>query len=383
MGQELMDMTGFKGGMASAFAAELDPNQESLSDGIGSSYAIIKYKGKVWSLSYRGEQRFFVKDDGYPLEYLDMVILQQAPNKSKSYFPNYEDGSSDAPLCASTDGVVPDAGVPQKQAEACALCPRNVWKTSPDGKKVRECQDYKRIAVMLMPTQTAKLLGEPLAEPAFLRIPGASLEGLSRMGDETKRQGYHFSSYITRVDFDPQQAYPKMRFKATQQLTNQEADFILKMRNDPVALRIIGQGEQRPQLAPPAAQSIPREERIDTGIAAIANAPIRPPVTTGFIDVPATPIAVPLQTTAPTQTVQSSPQPPTPPPAQPSPPTPVAAPVSLADTGFSGMTQMTSPAPSPAAVVATTPASTIVADTGEPTDADAALDARIAALMPS
>ena len=111
---------------------------------------------------------------------------------------------------------------------------------------------------MLMPTQTAKLLGEPLAEPAFLRIPGASLEGLSRMGDETKRQGYHFSSYITRVDFDPQQAYPKMRFKAKQQLTNQEADFILKMRKDPIALRIIGQGEQRPQLAPPAAQAIPQ-----------------------------------------------------------------------------------------------------------------------------
>ena len=390
MGQELMDMTGFKGGMASAFAAELDPNQESLSDGIGSSYAIIKYKGKQWSLVYRGEQHFFVKEDGYGLEYLNMVILQQAPLKSKSYFPKksdgsaYEEGSHDAPLCASIDGVVPDAGVPQKQAEACALCPRNVWKTSPDGKKIRECQDYKRIAVMLMPTQTTKLLGEPLAEPAFLRIPGASLENLSRMGDETKRQGYHFSSYITRVDFDPQQAYPKMRFKATQQLTNQEADFILKMRKDPIALRIIGQGEQRPQLAPPAAaQDVPREERIDTGIAAIANAPIRPPVTTGFIDVPATPIAVPLQTAAPTQTVQPSPQPPTPPPAQPSPPTLAAAPVSLADTGFSGMTQMTSPAPSPPAAAATTPASTVVADTGDPTDADAALDARIAALMPS
>ena len=48
MAQELMDMTVFERcRMAAAFVAELDPNQESLSDGIGSSYAIIKYKGRI------------------------------------------------------------------------------------------------------------------------------------------------------------------------------------------------------------------------------------------------------------------------------------------------------------------------------------------------
>ena len=387
MGQELMNMTAFQGGPSAAFKAELDPNSESLSDGIGGSYGIIGYKGKVWSLRFRGEKHTFVKDDGYPLEYLDVIILQQAQVKSKSYFPNWEEGSDAPPLCTSIDGVVPDVGVPQKQADACAMCPRNVWKNSPDGKKIRECQDYNRIAVLLMPAQTKKLLGEALLEPVFLRIPGASLQGLALMGDETARQGYHFSSYITRVDFDPAQSYPKMRFKAIQPLTDAEAPIILPLRKDPAALRIIGLGEQRPALAAPSPSTPapapqpapPPPQRVETGLTA-APAPVAMPVTptpsptpsVAPVTAPATQEVLPPQ--QPQQTGHERPS---------SPPTPAAAPVTLVDTGLTGLTQTTQAAPPPQAAQPTTPAQTVVADTGTATDADAALDARIAALMPS
>ena len=384
MGQELMNTTAFKGGPSAAFKAELDPNSESLSDGIGGSYGIIGYKGKVWSLRFRGEKHTFVKDDGYPLEYLDVIILQQAQVKSKSYFPNYEEGSDSPPLCASIDGIVPDVGVPQKQADACALCPRNVWKNSPDGKKIRECQDYKRIAVLLMPAQTKKLLGEALLEPVFLRIPGASLQGLALMGDETARQGYHFSSYITRVDFDPAQSYPKMRFKAIQPLTDTEAPVVLPLRKDPIALRIIGLGEQRPQLAAPAPATAPAAppSRVETGL--VSNAPPTQ-------QAPAQPVKPPPATPQQLQPAQQAPQFTTAapaqeviPPAQPkasSPPTQGTDPTLLVDTGLGGATPTTSTAAPPQAAQAMIPAQT--SDTGTATDADAALDARIAALMPS
>ena len=378
MGQELMNTTAFKGGPSAAFKAELDPNSESLSDGIGGSYAIINYKGKVWSLRYRGEKHMFVKDDGYPLEYLDLIILQQAQVKSKSYFPNYEEGSDSPPLCASIDGIVPDVGVPQKQAGACALCPRNVWKNSPDGKKIRECQDYKRIAVLLMPAQTKKLLGEALLEPVFLRIPGASLQGLALMGDETARQGYHFSSYITRVDFDPAQSYPKMRFKAIQPLTDTEAPVVLPLRKDPIALRIIGLGEQRPALAAPspstpvpAPQPAPPPQRVETGLTAApapATTPVKPTPSPTPSVAPAT--APATQEVLPPQQQKA-----------PSPPTQGTDPTLLVDTGLGGATPTTSTAAPPQAAQAMIPAQT--SDTGPATDADAALDARIAALMPS
>ena len=40
---------------SAAVFAGLNPESESLADGIGQSYGIIGYKGKVWTLRYRGE----------------------------------------------------------------------------------------------------------------------------------------------------------------------------------------------------------------------------------------------------------------------------------------------------------------------------------------
>ena len=54
MSQELVNQAGFQGGPAAAFAGlGMD---ESLSDGIGGGYALIRYKGKVWKIQVRGEE---------------------------------------------------------------------------------------------------------------------------------------------------------------------------------------------------------------------------------------------------------------------------------------------------------------------------------------
>ena len=52
---------------------------ESLAEGIGSSYGVISYKGKVWSLRYRGERYTFTRpDDGTPVGHIDVIILAKA-----------------------------------------------------------------------------------------------------------------------------------------------------------------------------------------------------------------------------------------------------------------------------------------------------------------
>ena len=399
MANELMNMEGFKGGPAQAFGP-LPQDTDSLSDGIGSSYGLIKYKGKVWSLVKSGEQFTFVKQDGYPLEYLDFVILGQARNKSKSYFPNWVEGSTEAPLCASIDGITPDPGVPQKQSDTCAMCPRNVWHNTEDGKKKRDCADYKRIAILLMPSQTKALLGEPLMEPVFLRVPGASLQGIAQMGDQTLKQGYPYWTYVTRADFDPTESYPKMRFKAIQALTDAEAPIVLKLRDDPLIKRILGEDQVR--VAAITHQPPPAANAVDTGLVASAQG-TAPGTATGMTqtfvsDDPASAIKAALaadrekriaairaeggERPAP-QTLELKANPPT----QPSPPAalaPAAAPAQatapltgLVDTGL-GSVQVASPSkPAPAA-----PAQQTVADTGDPTASDADMDARIAALMP-
>lgn len=338
--------------LASAFAPPQGQEIESLSEGIGSSYAVIGYKGKVWSLRHRGERHTFTRtDDGSPLSYIDVIMLRQGKAKAKSYYPDgYSPESSEGkrPTCNSLNGLTPDADAVTPQAQACALCPRNVWKTDATGKKSRECTDYKRLAVLLIPSLSKQLLGQPLIEPCFLRVPPASLNDLSVYGDTMASQGYPFWSFVTRISFDPTVAHPKFIFKPVQLLTNAEAPVVMEQREDPMAKRITGEEAETPLLGAP-------EQRLAAGLAQ-----------------PATPqpeaVVIPLRPAAQVQ------------------PETVAQPAAQeqpgrVDTGFLELTANPEPAPVTAAV---TPAAVVqqVNDTGDALESDAALDAKINALLP-
>ena len=319
--------------------AEL-PVDESLAGGIGTAYAIIGYKGKTWSLRYRGETHLFKRKDGTLADHIDVVILHAAPGKSKSYFENWEDGTGDPPLCASLDGVVPDVGVEQQQAEACGICPRNEWKTLQNGRKGRECTDYKRLAVALMPNATASMFGEPLLEPVFLRVPPASLNSLALLDQKmgAKGLGYHYSSYLTRISFvqvdgkGQPMSYPQMIFYAVRPLSAPELTPIKDMRKDPQCQRITGEAGQLYKMI---------------GVTPNQTSP----AVTGTLSVPPATILSEEEETGFASTSVKQPGVQTVSPSEPAPP------------------------------AASTSAQTIVADTGEPEESDAELDRRIAGLI--
>jgi hypothetical protein len=246
MGQEVAIPAWAEQGPADAFRQLAVNGEDSLSEGIGQGYPVIGYRGKTWSVRYRGERKNIIRpDDGTPAAYLDVIILGQAKNKSKSFYKKYEPGQSDGerPICSSIDGVRPDPDVTSQQSATCALCPRNVWRTDPNtGRKGRECTDYKRLAVLIVPTQTTPVFGAPLLEPAFLRVPPASLNALAIMGDSMSNKGYHYSSYVTRITFDPQKPHPEMQFKPIQALAQDEAPVILQLRQDIQVERIVSGG---------------------------------------------------------------------------------------------------------------------------------------------
>ena len=368
MANDLINMKAFEGGPSQAFANL--PN-ESLADGIGSSYGVINYKGKVWSLRYRGEKHTFVRpDDGTPASYIDVVVLQRALPKSKSYYEKWDGGGASEgtrPICASIDGVVPDEDVQQKQADACSLCPRNEWKMQDTGRMGRECQDYKRLAVLLMPLQTKAILGEPLMEPVFLRVPPASLNNLAKMGEQMDHLGHPYISYVTRITFDPTKAHPEMVFHALQKLTDAEAPVVLTLRDDPLALRIIGAPRH---LALPAPQ-VKREALAAPGTNPTGLSTSAPftkvadaSITSGLGMVASAPPATPA-----TQEVIS----------------PAKSTIETSASGaFGGVIDVptaTDAGETAQASSQSSPQQTVV-DTGEPDEADAALDARIAQLMP-
>ena len=345
MANDVMDMSAFQGKRPSQAFGFLNPQQEKLSDGIGSSYGVIGYKGKVWSLRFRGEHKTFVRpDDGTPASYLDVIIVGQAKQKSKSYYSGYnDDAAGERPLCSSIDGSVPDPDVRQKQSDTCALCPRNVWKTNEKGRKSRECSDYKRLAVLVMPTQTQKVWGEALMEPMFLRVPPASLNSLAKMGDEMGDNGWHFSTYVTRITFDPEKPHPQMVFRAIQGLSDQEAPVIQKLIADPLVGRITSgdvvlPGSNAVRLVPAPTTQAPTTQAPTTQA---------PPPPTNLLGAPVTPVRVGFDEPQSGTVLELK--------ANPAPP----------------------PADAPAAVQAQT-----VEDTGEPEEADADLDARLNAMLP-
>lgn len=370
---DLMNVSAFKGIAPAAAFAALDPHAESLADGIGSSYGIIGYKGKVWSLRLRGESYIFTRpDDGSPAAFLDVIVLRSPPYKSKSYYPagTFQDGQIGVrPTCAALDGVTPDADILTPQSNACAVCPRNVFKINAEGRKTRECSDYKRLSVLILPSLTKALLGAPLMEPVFLRVPAASLNDLALLGEGMSAQGFHFSSYITRIGFNPEKPHPQMTFRALQALTDREAPVVLPLREDPTAIRITGEnevGKPRPQVIQQATAQQPTAQVQQTvaqpqpspaqQVAQPQPAPAA--IDTGFnTGTATTPVQNSAQQVAQVQAAQT--------------------PQGLVDTGFDNGSPLV-----PSQAAGASPAANTIADTGAPEEADADLDARIAALLP-
>lgn len=376
MSTDNMNIDAFRGQAPAGAFAVLDPNAESLADGIGSSYGIIGYKGKVWSLRHRGVTHQFTRaDDGSPSAFLDVIVLRSAPYKSKSHYPpgSFVDGAMGTrPLCAALNGETPDVDILTPQSSTCALCPKNIFKTSPDGRKSKDCSDYKRLSVLILPSQTKPLFGAPLMEPVFLRVPAASLNDLALLGEGMTARGFHYSTYITRIGFNPEKPHPQMTFRALQKLEDREAAMVLPMREDAISIRITGETDVKlgPKVGVPTApdaaivaEAAAREKAkadaaaLAAQLAAAAAAKAakeaaekaaqlaaaeRAVVDTGFGDV--------------------------------SPPTTANG---VVDTGFGTATHS-----EPTQVLNGAQVASVVSDTGAPVEGDPDLDARVAALFP-
>lgn len=256
MGQELQIPQSFQNkGMAKVFQGRVSVEDDKLSDGIAQGFPVMHYKGKIWALKYRGDRKVITrKDDGTPSGHLDVVILKQAKGKSKQFYKGaYDPNSSEGmpPTCTSMDGIVPDAGVPERQSEACALCPRNVWKADANGRRGRECSDRKRLAILVMPNQTEPLFGKPVLDPILLDVPPDSMQSLAQMGDSMVHQGFHYSTYLARITFDPNKAHPSLVFRPIRPLEDAEGEAIIKLQEDPSIPRIIGLAENGAAPAQP------------------------------------------------------------------------------------------------------------------------------------
>ena len=95
------------------------------------------------------------------------------------------------------------------------------------------------------------------------------------MGDTMGNKGFHYSSYVTRISFDPNEAHPKMVFRPIQGLTATEAPAILAMREDLQVGRIVngGYAEGIRTVPPQEGTTLLPPGQMQTGLGALPGTP--------------------------------------------------------------------------------------------------------------
>lgn len=225
---------------------------DDLSGGITGGYGLLKYRGKVWSIQYQGNSLNLMRDDGDgPRGSVDIVILKANAQLSKTWYENgWDENSSAPPDCASANGIMPDQGVPKKQSNVCATCPRNAWGSAPNGGKGKACGDHRRMAIVPL----TDLRNESFGGALLLRCPAASLQDLAAFNARYHQMGYPYFSMGIKVSFDPAESFPKFKFDAIRPLTDAEAAVVVSMRDSPEVARVVNEGSAP---APAAAQNAP------------------------------------------------------------------------------------------------------------------------------
>lgn len=201
-------------------------------DNVRAGFPVISYRGKVWRIRQGGKEENYLDRNGDPMPGIEVVLVRSNPHLSKIFYPGgYEEGSTEAPTCWSSNSITPDADVTSRQAKNCAACPKNVWgsKITENGSKARACADARRVAVVFA-DELAKKGDE--ATPMLLRIPGGTLTPLKDYVENLKTAGVFPFAIVTRIGFDPQVAHQKLTFKPVRPVDVNEAEAIVKFRSD-------------------------------------------------------------------------------------------------------------------------------------------------------
>lgn len=228
------------GQISALFGNDTSANDE-LAAGVGSSFAVIGYRGKVWAIKHGGKEHQLMRPDGDgPRSSIEVVIVRSSAAKSKLFYKGgYVEGSNSPPDCWSTNGVTPDAGVQNKQSKTCATCPMNAVgsRVTDAGKQARACSEHRRMAVVPL----NDIENEALGGPMLLRCPAASLKELKAYADALNNIGCPYFGAATRIAFDPKEAYPKFVFTPIRALSEEEASQVLALRDDKRTLQLLNE----------------------------------------------------------------------------------------------------------------------------------------------
>jgi len=223
--------------------------------GVGLGYSVISTSGKQFKLHHNGEDHLLLADDGKnPAQHFDFVILRGGEFPSHTYYKQtYDAKHTGSPDCQSTDGIAPDDSVPEydpktksgKQSDFCQTCQHHVWGMQPNGRKGRACTDSLRVAVFPgSQTIIERAIGRRIDEPVLFRIPAASMKGLVEFTSTLKARHPRLASYgyLTRAQMRQDVPHAQFTYVVADWLKDEAIAEMERIREEPTAYRILGQG---------------------------------------------------------------------------------------------------------------------------------------------
>lgn len=199
---------------------------------------------------------------------IDVVIVGSNPRLSKTFYAKAWDPNAEptAPDCSSMDGVRPDANVAEPQNDLCATCPHNAWgsKKGPQGQDLKACSDSKRIAVVSA--------DDPSGPVYLMLVTPAALKDLNQYQKDLSHRGIAPELVRTRIGFDTNASFPKIKFGFGGWLTEDEITAVDEVLANPVIPEMTGEkarpapaqieapAKPKPQLVKPAPAPAPAEE---------------------------------------------------------------------------------------------------------------------------
>lgn len=219
---------------------------KEFSGGVQSGFPVISYRGKTWRVKSAGEEQVYVDDNDDAIQTIEGVLVRSNEKLSKTYYKGkYSEGDKDKPVCWSSNGVRPDSEVPEPVNSLCDSCPMNVWgsRTSDEGKKMKACQDVRRVAWIFRHELEALAAGEKSVDDVpvmLLRCPPASLNPLKDYAERVlaPKGAAPFMLY-TKIGFDTDASYPKLTFKGSQWLDETEFGAVTELRDSDIVKRIL------------------------------------------------------------------------------------------------------------------------------------------------
>lgn len=213
----------------------------------------LSYEGKVWTVSMNGQKTKLMKQDEngdqVAMPVMRVVILDYNRNRGRTYYEgSYDPAKPGTPSCWSEDGIKPHAQVTAPPSSRCDLCPMSVKgsRVTEQGKGVAACSQHRMIAVVPANNLDAPPLRMKLALTSDWdqKSPELEAKGWYAFKNYTDflrtLQAGHTAALVTKMQFDPNAAFPKVLFSPDRWLEPDELEKVRKMTNAPEIKTLLG-----------------------------------------------------------------------------------------------------------------------------------------------